>query len=195
MNDLFMFLMLVSIVSLVVAIVKPSVFQKIFKDKATRGKLSLYFGGAVVLFFVLFGVTASPVQKDKNLISTKQVNQEVVQQKQIEAIQKTQESIITSMSGMYEQYNYIIIGKENEKEKVATFQPFLSRNDSVVLGAIHKVTSQVFGNDILGDVKPTLEELSSGANAIFFDTPSGKYYYLLSKEDTGEVNGFSFWKK
>lgn len=186
MDDLFLFLMLVAFVSLIVSLIKPSLFQKIFKDKATRGKLSLYFGGATVLFFILFGVVAEPVQKT---IPTEQTNQEVIQQKEQKSV------TTTSITGAYEQYTYDIIGKENEKEKVVTFQPFLSRNDSVVLGAIHKVTSQVFGSDVIGDIKPTLKELSGGANAIFFDTPSGKYYYLLSKEDTGEVHGFSFWKE
>jgi len=34
-------------------------FSKVFKKNATRGKLSLIFTGAIILFFILVGVTAS----------------------------------------------------------------------------------------------------------------------------------------
>lgn len=51
MNNLFLFLSLLSIVGLVVGLIKPSLF------KQTRKRAALMFGGATILFFVLFGVT------------------------------------------------------------------------------------------------------------------------------------------
>jgi len=64
MDNLFLFLMMLSLGSLIVALVKPSAFQKIFKDKSTRKELSLYFSGATILFFILFGITVEPIEQN-----------------------------------------------------------------------------------------------------------------------------------
>ncbi len=83
---------------------------------------------------------------------------------------------------------------EEGKTKIARFDPLLPRDDGVLLGAISKVTSVEFGGDIIGNTKPTLE-FRDGKNLLLFTTPSGKYYYLIFKEDTGEIWSFSFWKE
>lgn len=57
MNDLFMVLLLVSIIGLVAGLVKPKLLGKVIKDP-TRKKIGLYGGCAIVLFFILFGATA-----------------------------------------------------------------------------------------------------------------------------------------
>lgn len=103
-------------------------------------------------------------------------------------------SKITTKTGTYEQYTYTVIEEEDKKEKVATFKPFLLRDDSVLVGAIRKVTSQTFSNDDIQAVIPTTEE-RNWVNLILFSTPSSKYYFYLVKEDTGEVHSFSFWKE
>lgn len=57
MNNLFVILLLVSVVALFVGLVRPEVFKKIIKEP-TRKKIGLYFGGAIILFFILVGATA-----------------------------------------------------------------------------------------------------------------------------------------
>jgi len=55
MNDIFLILALISFVGLIVGLIKPSLIK--FKSR----KQALYiFGGSVVLFFILFGVTSGP---------------------------------------------------------------------------------------------------------------------------------------
>ena len=58
MSDLFLVFLLLSIVCLIAGIIKPTWFNKVFKGGATRKKTSLTFGICIVLFFILFGVTA-----------------------------------------------------------------------------------------------------------------------------------------
>lgn len=58
MNDLFMVLVLLSLVGLIVGLVKPNLFKKVFKQRTNRKTVGLVFGSAIVLFFILFGVTS-----------------------------------------------------------------------------------------------------------------------------------------
>jgi hypothetical protein len=52
MNNLFLFLFLLSIVGLVVGLVKPS-----YTKLKSRKEVSFLFGGAIIVFFILVGVT------------------------------------------------------------------------------------------------------------------------------------------
>lgn len=63
MDNLFLLLMLLSFGSLIFALINPLAFQWIFKNNANRKNLSLYFSGATILFFILFGVTTPPIQQ------------------------------------------------------------------------------------------------------------------------------------
>ena len=57
MNNVFLFLSLLSFVGLIVGIIKPSLF------KQTRKRVGLGFGGGIILFFILFGVTSPKSQE------------------------------------------------------------------------------------------------------------------------------------
>ncbi len=57
MDNLFMALFLLSILGLIIGLIQPQVFSKLFKKKANRKTVGLVFGSAIVLFFILFGVT------------------------------------------------------------------------------------------------------------------------------------------
>ena len=56
MNTLFLILFFVSLICIVVGLIKPSLFK--FES---RKKAGLIFGGSTILFFVLFGITTSPI--------------------------------------------------------------------------------------------------------------------------------------
>jgi hypothetical protein len=55
MNNLFLALFLLSLVGLIVGLAKPSIVRV-----KSRKQVSYIFGGALVLFFILFGVTTPP---------------------------------------------------------------------------------------------------------------------------------------
>ena len=51
MNNLFLTLCLFSLLGLIIAIINPSAFNRITKKETTRKQASLFFTGAVILFF------------------------------------------------------------------------------------------------------------------------------------------------
>jgi len=65
MANLFLVLLLLSLLALVVGLIKPSLFNKGFKNGANRKKTSVTFIICTVVFFILFGVT-SPTHKDNS---------------------------------------------------------------------------------------------------------------------------------
>ena len=73
MNNLFLLLILASFGALITALIKPLAFQKIFKDKANRKNLSIYFIGSTIIFFVLFGITTDPVKQITEVNQKEQV--------------------------------------------------------------------------------------------------------------------------
>ncbi len=79
MDDLFLILALLSIVAFFVGLVKPLVFTRFLKERATRKGVATIFGTAAIVFFVLFGITtepSSPTQPaTKNSVVTEQQEQ------------------------------------------------------------------------------------------------------------------------
>ena len=58
MDDLFLALLLISILALVFGLIQPKLFSKIFKKRTNRKTVGLVFCSAIILFFILFGVTS-----------------------------------------------------------------------------------------------------------------------------------------
>ena len=67
MAGFFVFLFLLSLILLPVGLIKPSLFQKFFIN--TRKKVLGVFGGCLVLFFVLIGITAPASNSAKPEVS------------------------------------------------------------------------------------------------------------------------------
>jgi len=57
MDNLFLIIFFVSIVSLVIGLVKPTAFSRFIKGEITRKKIGKIFGIAIVASFVLFAIT------------------------------------------------------------------------------------------------------------------------------------------
>ena len=72
MDDLFLALFFVSLVALIVGIVKPSLFSRIFRKDMTRKKLGLIFGSTAVILLILFGVTSETKPSRETIQSTSQ---------------------------------------------------------------------------------------------------------------------------
>lgn len=79
MDDLFLILALLSIVAFFIGLIKPSVFTRFLKERATRKGVAAIFGTAAIVFFVLFGITAEPSSTTqpatKNSVVTEQQEQ------------------------------------------------------------------------------------------------------------------------
>lgn len=92
MDDLFLALFFISLLSLVVGLVKPSLVLRFLRGDKTRKKVALVFGGGVLLFFILFGVTASPTEQPEEEIKqpeeTTLLPQEEITQPSQEEIEK-----------------------------------------------------------------------------------------------------------
>ncbi len=69
MNSLFLALFLLAIAGWVVGAIKPS-----WVRLPTRKSVSMWFGGAVVVFFILFGVTSSPSTAPATVVATDAVS-------------------------------------------------------------------------------------------------------------------------
>ncbi|HUS59825.1 MAG TPA: thermonuclease family protein [Nevskiaceae bacterium] len=91
-DDIFLLLFLLSPVPLVISLIKPSIFSRYFKRDLSRKKLSLFFGGATVLFFVLFCLTIETTPREQVLQAenSKQESQTVAG----ESIEETHPSLV-----------------------------------------------------------------------------------------------------
>lgn len=79
MDGLFLILFLLSPVALVIGLVRPSVYSKIFKGKLSRKNIGLAFGGLMFASFILFGVTSdsTPPDKESELVSSEEIIEKV----------------------------------------------------------------------------------------------------------------------
>jgi len=64
MATLFGFLLLGGIIGLIIGLISPQTFEKLFKKIPTRKQLSLIFGGVIFVSFILIGIFADPVETD-----------------------------------------------------------------------------------------------------------------------------------
>ena len=66
MSNLFLILLLVSIISFFIGLIKPSIFSFILGQNASRKKTGLVFALATVVFFILVGITIDPIDKSSS---------------------------------------------------------------------------------------------------------------------------------
>ena len=65
-NGLFVILILLSPICLIIGLIKPSIFNPVFRKQLNRKKTSLIFGIAFVVFFILFGMTTTTTPTENN---------------------------------------------------------------------------------------------------------------------------------
>lgn len=99
---------------------------------------------------------------------------------------------LQELRGRFMNYDYTILFKDDVPKYVATFKPFLPRNDAVTTGAMLEVVGKVYGKHTLKSLKPQMV-LQNGIGLIMFEGTGRSYYFLLIKEDTGETHSMSFW--
>lgn len=91
MENLFLVLDLLAILAFLLSWVIPNTFSPLFRNKLSKGKIRLVFGLAIIIFFVLFGITSDsqPSQKNnysesKNDLSTKNEGEQIENTNSIE---------------------------------------------------------------------------------------------------------------
>ena len=94
--------------------------------------------------------------------------------------------------GKYGRHTYTYL-RDGDRYAV-TFRPFLPRDDGIVIGAMLEVINNVYGKHLGVDLTPELVP-REGANLVRFKGKKHYYYFLLIKEDTGEVHSFMMWRE
>src|SRR5690625_7043678 len=77
MGSLFLILFFISFLALLIGLIKPNIVLKWLPDaKRNRKSVAMYFGIAAVVFFILFGATASPTNDSADADNNDQIEQE-----------------------------------------------------------------------------------------------------------------------
>lgn len=101
-------------------------------------------------------------------------------------------SALADGSGRYLNSNYTYTQKSGVV--AAVFKPFLPRDDTILIGAMLELVMQIYGKHQITDLKPNIVN-RNGRNLIRFHGLGYDYFFLIVKQDTGEVNGFSMWRE
>jgi hypothetical protein len=95
-------------------------------------------------------------------------------------------------SGRYDRHVYTF--RRDKNRYAVRFEPTLPRDDATVIGAMMELINVVYGEHLLLELTPKLVA-RGGTNLIQFKGVNHYYYFLLVKEDTGEVSAFSMWRE
>lgn len=178
---LFIVLLLISLISLFVGLIKPSLFARFLGVGITRKKIGLLFGGATLVLFVLIGVTApksatSPTTTPT--LTTSPVITQKIQEKKVEKpvnptanktdqqiLEENLASIVSSVGGRDMGYRNLQI------EKTASDRP----KDTKMITVSVNVKSIFNKKSLLRDTG----KLSSSVFKAVYDIPSIKAYDVL----------------
>jgi multisubunit Na+/H+ antiporter MnhC subunit len=162
MNDLFMGLFSISFVALVVGIIKPSIFSRIFRKNMTRKKLGLIFGGITIILFILTGVTGGTTPpKETPPPATNQSDEQAAQK---EAAQKELSEIIDlgKKADLVVSYEFsdsatvVYIGPTWYTQTVAFKKDFMAKIGTLkqqITGYTHFEVRDAYSNEKVGEIK------------------------------------------
>lgn len=146
---------------------------------------------AVIVIVGIIGLASAASDTSQQTAST---NKSASSQSQTEAT--PEQTAPKEVQGTYtdyqnNEYKYFI--NEKDGKHVALFQPVLPRDDGAVVGAMLEVAAKTYGSETKIDPTPVPVE-KDGQSLISFKGDGVTYYFLLVKEDTGEVNSLTYWK-
>ncbi|MCK4744673.1 hypothetical protein KAS41_01280 [Candidatus Parcubacteria bacterium] len=113
MDNLFLLLFLVSVITLIVGLIKPDIFVRFLKERATRKGTAIIFGISALAFFILFGITIE---------STPQMPQVAQENKIFENIETDKQTVKTNDEQEKKEAtnkNEIIEKPNTQKEEIA----------------------------------------------------------------------------
>lgn len=100
----------------------------------------------------------------------------------------TEDNIQSSGSGSYLSYKFDYMAKSGRTAVV--FYPQLPRNDAIVIGAMNETINTIFGKNKIINDKPEVV-YKDGNNYLKLNGVGSDYYFLLIKDETGEVTAFT----
>lgn len=148
MANLFLTLFFFSVFGLILGLLDPSLFSKIVKRDLSRKHVGAFFGVAIILFFVLFGITAeTPESTTPNKETAMQDKQKQEQKTEPQEPQKTQKEPAKPVS-------YKIVGQNDISTVYAGIK------------AKQKEYRVVLGTEVNKDqIRPTVEKIISELRA------------------------------
>lgn len=172
MDTLFFLLTLLSVLGLILGLISPNIFSKLFRKTLSRKQLSGIFGGAIIVFFIAFGITTPPVEpiqenathnttQQESVVDTSGPNEitesEEVMDDTSEAPAQTNNSSQTSDT------DELVNNSESRHANTENQVQPTENNDQ----QFYPVTSVVDGDTVKVDINGTIETL----RLIGIDTP------------------------
>ncbi|MGB0757348.1 MAG: thermonuclease family protein [Patescibacteria group bacterium] len=171
MDTLFLLLMFGSVISLMIGLIKPSIFEKLFKSIPTRKKLAGIFGGATIFFFIAFGITTPPVEPTEENATNITQQEAAVETPEPNKITESEEVIDDTSEAPTQvnnslqtsDANELVNSQKSQQENTENqVQPVESNNEQ-----FYSVTSVVDGDTVKVNINGTTETL----RLIGIDTP------------------------
>jgi hypothetical protein len=142
MFGFFTIIFLLSISTIILGLIRPSVFSRLLKSHATRKKIVFIFGSTILVSFIGMGATAPPVEPE----------QETTQEGNVESVIDSQALADSSIDAEEEN-----LGQEDEVTTEASFASDEPQTDVLKDSGSSNKDTQVFGQS------PQNEESSSTA--------------------------------
>ncbi|MCK5459803.1 hypothetical protein KAI52_01680 [Candidatus Parcubacteria bacterium] len=111
MDNLFLLLFLTSIIALIVGLIKPDIFIRFLKERATRKVTVMIFGIFALVFFILFGITTEPTTQTPQVAQENKISENIEADNQTVKIDDEQEKEQTTNK------NEIIEKPKTQKEE------------------------------------------------------------------------------
>jgi len=170
MPTFFSLLFLLSLICLIIGLIKPNSFNKIFKRTLGRKNILKIFGSATVVFFIIFVIVVPPTDHKSVSNNNENQNQVAVQQKSEEPILTDENGnvednvdVVEETSSLDQQSN--IEDKQDVNNNFQTAdQPQGQESDNYVFYAVTKVTD---GDTFKVNMNGTIETI----RLVGIDTP------------------------
>lgn len=176
----------------------PACKEKV-KEEATRcphcrQDLRNWFRRHPLLTFFLFFFFVFPVLVSETLLGNTPSKTSTTSSNLTPVKNETpvKEQKVDNIRGSYLDYDYLILNEKGDNRYAATFTPFLPHSDQIVTIMALEMIKQTYGNHKVTDLVPTLVE-RNGINVMRFTGVDYDFFFLVIKEDTGEIHSMIFW--
>jgi hypothetical protein len=173
MDNLFLILFLISLVSLIVGLIKPSLLSRFLKEKSTRKNSAIIFGVATLIFFILFGITteSTPTKNTQNDVGNQKQEQKVNNKREVAQISPV---------------NYEIVGTEDQSHKALGNRALSSYTTQKIsnLPTDKKMAYRIVVSPEIKEnqVKPTVEKIISNITSKDNDIDEISLFLYSDKE-------------
>jgi len=192
MDDLFLILALLSIVAFFVGLVKPSVFTKFLKERATRKGVVMIFGVATIIFFVLFAVTTEPTTQTPQVAQENSVSESTEQatESDNEQAQSQQEEVVTNQDTQKAEEPKEDTTPKETKTTPAEQTPAPKTDRESTLAILKENASSKWGNDY----QMVQYEYNNQVQAYDWVVAQTKYPDIMTKAKTKWSNDYQMVK-